>query len=312
MVKIVEIDDDIVKNIPHVVELLFEIFGPKNVGLFAVLVNDKLGFVARDGGKCVYVHEGGYENFTLNEEENLGAIKRYGYDIYFGDETYYVDSEGHEHYVELMKLAYPDQDDYDGCVVYKQYNPKSDVLCEMRFQHMYNERDGKPTIYGFHTEKIDCLYIDEDYMKKKRPTRGILPRRAKYYSKVEFDEEMLGYNLSAIREYGLIEFLQKGSYNLQMERNLVRYAKTQYIGMDGNYHDFWPLGKQLKISEINELISSYDFNTTLPWQLIEVHNGKDEMINIIEAIVQEMKKVREKVKNDEETKECAILRLRCE
>ena len=62
------------------------------------------------------------------------------------------------------------------------------------------------------------------------------------------------------REYGLFEFLEKGPYELKMERNLIRYARTKYIGSDGNYHDFWPLGEQLKVEEINEIHQEIENN----------------------------------------------------
>lgn len=310
MVQIVEITEDLLPKVPHVIELLYELYGAKTIGLFAVLVDDKLGFIGRDGADCVYIHDKGYNRFTLNEQEELGAIGIDGYDVFFGEDVFFVSKDKIEHHIDLMPLSEPDQDDYDGCVSYKQYNPENDTLCEIRYQHMYNERYGRPTIYGYHTRKVDCLYIDEEYTKKGSPTKGILPKRSKYYTKVEFDDEMVGYKLTGIREYGLIEFLSRGPYELQMERNLIRYARTKYIGSDGNYHDFWPFGEQMRPEELEQLIKSYGFCIEPAWELIEIYNGKSEIVDIIRSIVDEMKPISKVMRESQDTTKCALLTLK--
>ncbi len=312
MVQIVNLDEETLKKVPNVIELLYEIFGAKTIGLFAVVVDNELGFIGRDGGNCVYIHKDGYNHFTLNQDEELGALRKDGLEIFFGEDIYYVDENKIEQHVDLYSLSEPDQDDYDGCVSYKQYNPENDTLCEMRYQHMYREMDGRPIIYGYHTQKIDCLYIDEDYTKKSRPKKGFLPKRAKYYTKVEFDDDMVGYKMTLIRDYGLMEFLEKGPYQLEKERRLVRYAKTQLIDLEGNFRDFWPLGEQLKTEELLKLIKSYGFKTELPWQLIEIYNGRDNFVNTLQEIVRQMKEVSKEIKETEESEKVAILSLRVE
>ena len=309
MVKIVEINEEIIRDVPHVIELLFHIFGPKTIGLFAVVVDGELGFVGRDGGNCVYIHKNGYNNFTLNTEEDLAALRKDDIEIFFGESLYFVDKNKIEHSVDLCKLSERDQDDYDGCVSYKQYNPENDTLCEIRYQHMYREIDGKPIIYGYHTRKIDCLYIDEEYTKKPAPKSGILPKRAKYYSKLEFDSDMVGYKLVGIKEYGLFEFMTKGPYELDMDSNIVRYIKTQYIDSEGNYHDFWPLSEQLTTEELVELIKKYNFNNELPWQFIDIYNGRDDFVDNIFEIVKQMKEIKKEAL-EEQTDRVAILRLK--
>ena len=312
MVQIVDMDEETLQQVPHVIELLYEIFGAKTIGLFAVLVDNKLGFVGRDGGNCVYIHKDGYNHFTLKENEEIGAIRKGKLEMYFGDDVYFVDENKIEQHLELCSFSEPDADDYDGCVSYMQYNPKNDTCCEIRYQHMYREINGRPIIYSFHTKKIDCLYINEDYTKKGKPKKGILPKRAKYYTKVEFDDREIGYKITGIREYGLMEFLEKGPYELQMESNAVRYAKTQLIDLDGNYRDFWPLGEQLKTDEIMALIKSYGFNVEVPEELIEIYNGRDDLINSILEIVERMKEISKELKEKEESEKFAILTLRCE
>lgn len=310
MVQIVECTEDILKSVPNVIELLYEIYGAKTIGLFAVVVDNELGFIGRDGANCVYIHKNGYNNFTLNENEELAAVKKGEYNIYFGSDVYFEDAEKIEHTVNLYSLDELDQDEYNGCVSYKQYNPESDTLCEIRYQHMYRELDGKPIIYSYHTSKIDSLYIDENYIKMPTPKKGLLPKRCKYYSRLEFEDDMVGYKWAMIKDYGLENFLNGNCYNLQKERNVIRYIKTLLIDADGNYRDFWPLGEQLTRDDINTLIASYGFNTSVPNEILNIYNGYDELINNLFEIVLQMKVISKEAKEKENYEKFALLTLK--
>lgn len=310
MVQIVECTEDILKSVPNVIELLYEIYGAKTIGLFAVVVDNELGFIGRDGANCVYIHKNGYNNFTLNENEELAAVKKGEYNIYFGSDVYFEDAKKIEHTVNLYSLDELDQDEYNGCVSYKQYNPESDTLCEIRYQHMYRELDGKPIIYSYHTSKIDSLYIDENYIKMPTPKKGLLPKRCKYYSRLEFEDDMVGYKWAMIKDYGLENFLNGNFYNLQKERNVIRYIKTLLIDADGNYRDFWPLGEQLTRDDINTLIASYGFNTSVPNEILNIYNGYDELINNLFEIVLQMKVISKEAKEKENYEKFALLTLK--
>ena len=82
MVKIVEMDEELIKNIPNVIELLYELYGAKSIGLFAVMVDEQLCFIGRYGADCVYIHKDGYNRFTLNENEELGALDLDDFEVF--------------------------------------------------------------------------------------------------------------------------------------------------------------------------------------------------------------------------------------
>ena len=105
----------------------------------------------------------GHLYFTLKDNEEIGAIRKGKLEMYFGDDVYFVDENKIEQHLELYAFDYPDADDYDGCVSYTQYNPKNDTCCEIRYQHMYREMNGRPIIYSYHTKTIDCLYINDTH-----------------------------------------------------------------------------------------------------------------------------------------------------
>ena len=85
MVQIVEITEDLLPKVPHVIELLYELYGAKTIGLCAVLVDGTLGFIGRDGVDCVSIHNDGYNRFTLNEQEELGAVEIDGMNVFLGE-----------------------------------------------------------------------------------------------------------------------------------------------------------------------------------------------------------------------------------
>lgn len=310
MVQIVACNEEILKQVPHVFQLLYELYGEKTIGLFAIMVDGQLGFIGRYGAECVYIHKDGYTCFTLNQNEEIGALKKDGLEVYFGDSVYFVDSNKIEHYIDLVPSAEMDDQGYDGYVTYKQYNPNNDTLCEIRYQHMYREMDGKPIIYGYHTKKMDCVYIDEEFSTKSRPSIGFLPKRAKYYSKVEFDDDMVGSKWVAIKEYGLMNFLLNGTYQLQIEKTAIRYVKTKYLGLDGNSHDFWPFGEQIKEEDMAAFVQSYGFQTEVPLQMIEIYNGRDSSVNELQQIASQMKMAIQEAKESPSTDKCALLTLK--
>lgn len=312
MVQIINISEETLQNIPHIFERLYKLFGTKTIALLAVVVDNEIGFIGRDGGNCVYITKNGCYPFTINLEEDLYYLEKDNFKLYFDNGLCIIDENNIEQHISLEKLDEPDNEEYDGTVSYRQYNPANDTLCEIRYQHMYREIDGRPIIYGYHTRKVDYLFIDEDYTKKGKIEKGVLPSRSKYYSRVEFDDDTLGYKLAGIREYGLLEFLEKGPYNLQMGREVVRYSKVKYIDDEGNYHDFWPLNEQIKNEDLEEMIKSYGFRTEIPWQLIEMYNGRDNILNTILEIVKQMKVISKEVKESDESSKVAILTLKNE
>lgn len=293
MMKIVNCDQEIIDNIPKIMELLYNIFGEEDIELFATLdETKKLGFIGRVRQNCVFInYKGEYTLFTLDEENKLLSVRENGYNVCFGEKTYLVDDNGVEHLVDIGPYPEIDEEGYDGCVIYKQYNPNSDVMCELRFQHNIRHVGDVIPIYYYHLKEIDTVYIDEKYNATPGYRAGLLPRRAKYFSKVAYEEGSIGYDLMAINDYGLLAFLLKGSYQLHREERPVRYVKSRYITREGNYGDTWPFAKQYTIDDIEALLKEYGFNKEIPSFMLDIHNQNDSTIKMIAGLVDEMNRV---------------------
>lgn len=290
--KIVNCDQEIINNIPKIMELLYNIYGEEEINVYATLEDKKLGFVARVGQNCVFInHMGEYTLFTVDENGELLSVRRDGYNVCFNDKTYFVDSDGKEYLVEIGPYPEPDEEGYDGCVIYKQYDNKTDVMCELRYQHNIRNINGRIPIYSFHLKELDTVYIDERYNATKGYRPGLLPRRAKYFTKVAYEEGSFGYDLMAINDYGLFEFLMKGSYALHLEHRAVRYVKSCFMTSDYRYGDTWPFARQFSAEDIEKVIEQYGFSKEIPQLMIDVHNGNDKVVSEIEGLVKEMARV---------------------
>ena len=58
------------------------------------------------------------------------------------------------------------------------------------------------------------------------------------------------------------------------------------------------------------IIKSYGFNTELPWEIIEIYNGRSEFVDLIKSIVEEMKPISKVMKETQDTTKCALLTLK--
>lgn len=291
--KIIKCTDDVIQKLPNVLGLIYEVFGERDVVVFATLdKNKELGFVARVNEQCLYINNRGeYTLFALNNEEELDRIRIDGY-VAFMDNLYFTDSDDKEYVLEMSKLEIPDTDGYDGCIRFKQYDPKIDTFCEINYQQMYREVNGKAPIYGFRTQEIDGVYIDEKYKDSKGYFRGLpLPKRAKYYTKAAYNDGEMGYDWIKIKDYGLAEFLANRNITTGRDRE-VRYVKSSYVRLDGSYGDLWPFAHQMKREEIDEIIKSYGFLTEVPSVLLDIYNGSNYTLNEIQEIIAEMKAIR--------------------
>ncbi len=327
MAKIIRCEDDVVEKIPNIMGHVYEYFQDKPLIVYAVLDDDnKLSFIVKDFNNCIYV-KAGYKDyditpFRLRDDGTVEMIRVGDNSIFFKceedalkaseankrdyvNDVYMVDDKGIEQAIGIRKLAYPDTDEYDGFVYYVQYNRNNDTMCDIRFQQMYREVDGKVPIYGFHTKKIDVLSIDEKYSKYGNDKFGLLGPNSKYYSRYEFDRSELGYTLTSIKDYGLIETISKGAYALQKQDRVIKYVKSFYVRKDGSYVDLWPFASSKSPEQLDELIKSFGFYPRIPDVLLQAYNGDLGVCNEVRDLAKQIKDL----EYVDDNKMCMVMQL---
>lgn len=310
MAQIVKCSEEVLLQIPNVQEYIYKIFGDKPLVLYAVLDNNRIGFIVRNFYNCLYIKNDtdGYSviPFQLTENEEIGMVMIGDDHFFFSDDSMYmIDKEGIEHTLGIKAIDGFDPDNYNGFVFYAQYNKKNDTICDIRYQQMYREVDGKVPIYEYHTKKIDSVSIDEKYTKRGNNHFGIIPPRSKYFSKYEFNRDHMGYTLTALKDYGVFDVVTKGAYALHKEDKVIRYVKAFYLQKDGNFVDLWPFARQITDEELKDYIKSLGFRAEVPEELMAVYNGQDKIVLELQGLASQIKELGKC--DDEEM--CMILQL---
>lgn len=165
-------------------------------------------------------------------------------------------------------------DGYDGIFQYTQYNNETDEQLILYFQHMSRE-DGKV----FEQHLINPYLIVFQSNLKSGKIRSIT------YAKNEFDlyKNKQDYDLLTIQEYGLINFLKNGSYELQKNDKLVRYYKV-FMETRKTLLTGFPFLAGDKLEELKEMIVKKGFKPEVPDYAIRLWNGTYENLNYYQRI----------------------------
>lgn len=113
----------------------------------------------------------------------------------------------------------------------------------------------------------------------------------------------------ARNEYGLLNVLKNGSYNLLREDRTVRYVKSLFIDFKGNCRDAWPFDNLLKAEEIESLIKKYKFNTRIPDFIISLYNGENKDVLLIQEIVEKVRLLENELLQPENSRMCLTLKF---
>lgn len=302
-IKIIPCDENIIAQIPNILNFLDDLFGEREIRVYATLEDDKLGFVGETDDFSVLIdNEANCTIFTRGEDGKLYSVYKDNYSIFFENNelSHIIDNNKIEYSVAFCPLEIEDKDGYDGNVCFKQYNPNNDVLCSIYYQHDYREKDGNPYIFDEHTKQIGELYIDEYYKTKPKYKPGLLPKRAKYFLGYTFMHGDPEYNMVALKEYGILRVTTEGALSLLGSRKVVRYIKAQALSARYELYNNWPLSRHYVEEELKDLINSYGVKSELPKLFIDLYNDEDEDAIRIKEIIMDVNKIKE-VENPETT-----------
>lgn len=234
----------------------------------------------------------GYEMFTIDEEYQVNSAGFDDFEMHTINGDRVVQDRNSTNLESLIFIKFGDGrdvDGYDGRVGYIQYNQEKDVRLMLIFQQMYNSM-GK--VYSFHVNKEPFQILIEKGLSAKQKG-SLLPVRQTSYIRESFDyrDNNFFYNLAAIKDYGLVEFMEKGAYALQKENKIVRYYKMLGRRENGYAITGFPFCKQYSFEEFDEMFKQYGFKKKIPDHLIAIHNGEYRDLNYYQEIATFMKNV---------------------
>ncbi len=235
-------------------------------------------------------NEVSYEMFCVDEDYKITSA---GFDdfemqLVSGDRCIqFRDTYNVESLVFIKRSDGHDIDGFDGSIGYIQYNQEHDVRLMLLYQQMYNSAE---QVHGYQTGKEPFQILIEKGLNAKKKG-SILPVRSERYIKTVIDSDDVAYGVSAIREYGLSEFLQKGAYNLHKEDRIIRYYKILTQTKEKYAITTYPLGTGYRLDAFDELFKKYGFKRTIPQELIQIHNNQHDDLNRYQDIADYMKEV---------------------
>lgn len=242
--------------------------------------------------------------YTVNDEESVD------YEMFTVDEKYKVVDAGFDDF-EMHKLGDTvtvtdrdsrvlesltfskrsdgvDNDGYDGIVAYVQYNQEYDVRLMIMYQQMYNSDE---RVYSYHVSKEPFqITIEHKVVKKQNAGRPVKMTRYIRGEYVYRDNPTL-FNIATIRDYGLSAFMEQGAFALQEGDRVVRYYKVLFTTKEKQAITGFPLMKQYRLEDFDEIFVKYGFKKQIPEYLIEIHNGNYQDLNKYQEVATFMKEI---------------------
>lgn len=293
MIKVKEMSELEMHKYGVIFQCVFDLFNDFEGVYFKIEVNGQEKILQRKDNLCVlYTLEDektvSYEMFSLDEEYNVSQA---GFDDYeltmYGD--LFTVQERNSSIVQSLKLYKRtdgvDNDGYDGLIIFVQYDIKKKTRITLTYQQIF--------------DKENSIYY---YAKERMPLQVVIEYGV-------FVNDEVGYTLTAMNEYGLLNVLKNGSYNLLREDRTVRYVKSLFIDFKGNYRDAWPFANLLKAEEIESLIKKYNFNTRIPDFIISLYNGENKDVLLIQEIVEKVRLLENELLQPENSRMCLTLKF---
>lgn len=97
--------------------------------------------------------------------------------------------------------------------------------------------------------------------------------KVEQYMQYTTSTDYLSYDIITIKEFGLAEFLQNGSYALQKDRNITRYFKIKAQLSDGRCVLLYPLSKAFKEEDMNKKLEEKGFSRRVNDCVLDYYNG---------------------------------------
>ncbi len=288
MLKVIRCNQGVLEHLPSIYELIHEIYGEKNILLYAV-VDDKdyLSFLVVDGITCLYINNNGYKVFQIDKDCNLLRYSTKDYDVYLNGDMCFVGKDKKEYRLSFLPLDEPDEE-YTGEVLFNQYNPENDTFCQLAYHQMYYEYDGKAPIYSYHTKEPYGVYIEQHNSEDHDRSFGLIHPAIQNYNMYTFERGTIGYNNVLIRDHGLVNFLLNNSYQLERADKVKKYVKSAFM-FNGQFHEAWPFCRFHDTSEVDSIIQQYGFLKEVPQELLNIYNDQDGMLKDIKDILEQLK-----------------------
>ena len=286
-ISVIKPNEDNIKRIQGVIDYVYRAYKMNEIEAYIIKDDGELGFVfygTNINGEemSLYINnkETGLEltAFAFDEKGQFSYIGNEDYRYFFTEDgMQIIDSKtGMQYALSIVPLisSVSDRVDYNSYLSFRQYNPETDVACEIQYAQQLNLNENDTNVFIKHPENI---FIDSEWSKKGPIKPGFVPTSRKYFSKI------------AVQEYDISDMSVESS---------VRYVPIKYITKTGDYLTLGYFAKKYEFDELKEIITEGGFLSAVPSKFVDVFKGLDVDIRKLTWIVNEVEEERNKKEND--------------
>ena len=241
-----------------------------------------------------------YNMFSYSPEEKLATVALENGVLYFKSNGEILeDKTGIIHSIVLLSTGKGNM----GNVLYTQYNPHTDVNAIQFYEHHYMNTNERQFIYEMRLKSPVKVVFRKH--AKSRKDKAYTPFNSKIYARVDHgdNKESPMCSIALIKEYGLVNFLNNGPYNLIKGRDFSRYYRILRFNSKGELIYLPIVGNQYKQEDINQMLIKGGFRTDVPKELLTVYNRGNEELTYFLDLAQELEELEiSEEKADEDVK----------
>ena len=296
MYKLKALTDQDVVNHETAIRCAYQVYDDV-VGVFYLLEKDGKEYILHNYDNVFMVVEEfedstvSYTMFGVDENFELSDLGYKDFELHImGDEYVFQDrNTGISTSIVLKTRDNGDDiDGYNGFVRFTQFNPEKQTRATITFQHMFY---GEGKISPYHIVKpFQFIFYD---VKQKRNGELKIKCKDQFIGRTfDYCKEKLLYDIVSIKDYGLSEFLEKGSYSLQKnDRSVTRYYKILYVNDNHYAQTGFPFTRQYTLEDMKLKLEESGFSYGIPQTYINIYNGNDEQLKDIKELIEEIKKI---------------------
>ena len=224
---------------------------------------------------------------VVDDNNKVISITIDGYQVNITDNmVYLIDENGRHQSVQLMRnMENPDFEvSANGLLTYMQYDSKKNVRLVTRYDQNVYGNNG--IVYSDYLGEPFYVSVETNPIKRDKGLFFLGTKNA--YYRLDFDvwNNKWQYDLSTMGEYGISAVMAKDTVTLHGgEKEFSRYYRE--ILSIGDYFSLttFPIGKQYKKENIQDIIESLDFNVSIPSFVAEIFNNRNSLSNEFQSII---------------------------
>ncbi len=265
MVNLEKMNVEELNNNQFLTNQIMDLYGEVSGDFFSYCYNGEERWLYRDDLYCTILGLDGeyvlYTSFMIDEEYNL----------FYMDFDDFIVSRSRNGEMLLWQEGSPIAEslamqkrskrasinDLDGLITHYQVNFATKEELIIAYKTLYKEKQE---------------FFQSNFLK---PLAFSFINDGKVEQYLEFTTNIdnLSYDLITIREYGLTQFLQNGSYALQKDKSITRYFKIRGQKSDGTCLLFYPFFKGYTLEEMDALITQKGFKRDVCDNMLDYYNG---------------------------------------